>query len=92
MAARIDEPAIVMLAMQFDKMRRYLAEQSNTDALVVDKGLASAVTFQLPPEDQRLARLDLHFGVVEHRADRFGQPGEFEAGGHTRLFLTRAHQ
>ena len=39
-AARIDQPAIVVLAVQFDQRRRQLAQQRRADRLVVDEGLA----------------------------------------------------
>ena len=91
-AARIDEAAIVMLAVDLDERPADLAQQRDPDRLVVDERLAAAVSPDLPPRDERLARLDLHARVVERTGDHGGQPGELERRGHARALLARAHE
>jgi hypothetical protein len=59
--ARIDQPAIVVLPVQFDQMPRQFAQQRHAHRLVVDPGLAPAIGAQPPLDDQRLARLDIDF-------------------------------
>ena len=59
MAAGIEQAAIVMLAVDFDRQRADVAQQSGRDARGADEGAAAAVGLQRPPDDQRLARLDL---------------------------------
>ena len=91
-AARIDQAAIVVLAVQLHQERRQLAQQRDADGLVVDECLAAAIDFQLTLEDQRLARLDRDVGVVEQRGDAGRQRGELEARHHARPVLAGAHQ
>ena len=70
MPARIDQSAVVVLAVQFDQRRSQLAQQCGTDRLVVDEGLARPVRFERAAQDQRFAGLDLHVGFGEHLAHR----------------------
>ncbi len=69
MAARIDEPAIIMLAVQFDQSRCQIAQQARAAWLVIDKGFGAAIGFHLATDQQRLPRLKLNLGFVQSRFD-----------------------
>jgi hypothetical protein len=90
--ARIDEAAIIVLAVQLDERGRQLAQQRHAHRLVVDEGLAPAVGAQRALEDQRLARLDFDIRAIEGRAHRSGKRRELERGNHARLVLARADE
>ena len=91
-AARVDQPAVVVLAVQLDQRRGDRPQQRGADRLVVDEGLAPAVGAQRAAQDQRLARLDLDLGLGQRFAHRFGQRGELERRGNARPLLARADQ
>ena len=57
MAARVEQAAIVMLAVDLDQHGAELAQQAGRDRLVVDEGAAAAVGLDDAADDQRLARL-----------------------------------
>ena len=90
--ARIDQPAIVVLPVQFDQRSGQRAEQRDANRLVVDEGLAAPIGLKLPPDDQRLARFDLDIGLVECFDNGIWQRGELETRGYARPVLARAHQ
>ena len=92
MAARIDQAAVVVLAVQLDQRRGELAQQRRADRLVVDPRPRSAIGPDPPPQDQRLARLELDFGLRQGQPDRLRQLGELEGRGDARLLLAGAHQ
>jgi hypothetical protein len=54
-AARVEQAAIVMLAVDLDEQSAELAQHSRRDRLVVDEGAAAAVRLDQPADDQRLA-------------------------------------
>src|SRR6218665_1938102 len=58
MAARIDQAAIILLAMQLHQMPPKLAQKRHAHAVIVDESLAAAVCAQLPLENEGFARLD----------------------------------
>ena len=91
-AARIDQPAIIMLAMQLHQQWRRFAQQSGTNRLIVDEALACPIQPQLALENQRLARLDLNFGPIQHGADGRGQWREFKSGGDAGAVFSGADQ
>ena len=91
-AARVDQTAIVVLAVQFDEEARDFAQQADADRLVVDEGLALAVGPELAAHDQRLTILDLDVGIVEPFGERAGQRRKFEARGHAGLVLAAADE
>ena len=57
MAARVEQAAIVMLAVDFDEGRAKLAQQPGRDRLIVDEGAAAAVGLDDAADDERLAGL-----------------------------------
>ena len=90
--ARIDQPAIVMLAMQFDEEARHVAQQADADRLVVDEGAAFAIGFELAPHDQRFAVLQFDIRIVEQAGKTARQGVEVEGGRNAGLVLAAAHQ
>ena len=64
-AARIEQAAIVMLAVDLDEQGAELADQGDRGGLVVDQGPAAAVGADDPADDERLARLALEAVVAE---------------------------
>ena len=52
MAGRIDQGAVVMLAVDLDQSLAHLAQELHAHAGVVDEGAASAVGALHPPQDQ----------------------------------------
>ena len=92
MAARIDQPAIVVLAVQFDQMRRQFAQQRDACRLIVDPRLAPAIGLQLAADQQRLARLELEPGLVQRLGHGRRQRGELESAGDTCLVFPTADQ
>ena len=92
MAARIDQAAVVVLAVNFDKRRGDFAQQRHADRLIVEKGLRSAVRLELALEDQRFAGLDLQFGILDDAAHRLWKRSEFEAGRHACPAFAGAHE
>ena len=90
--ARIDQSAIVMLAVQLNQVRRQFAQQGDAHSLIVDESLAAAIGFQLAAQNQRLARLDLNPGIVQYRSDRLRQIGKFKDRRNAGLVLARPHK
>jgi hypothetical protein len=67
MAARIDQPAIVMLAMDLDKHPAQFAQGGGGRRLVVDEGAAAAIGLDRAADHQRLAGLMLQPILLEQR-------------------------
>ena len=89
MPARIDQTAVVMLAVEFDQMRGKIAQQCDADRLVVDESLAAAICLELPSHDQRLARFDLDPCLAQQGGRSANQ---IEHRSHRGAVLPRAHQ
>ena len=89
---RIDQTAIVMLAVQLDQSGSQFAQQRGADRLIVDERLARPIGLQRPAQDQRLARLDLDVGLRQHLAHSLRQFAELERRGDARPLLARAQQ
>ena len=101
MTARIDQPAIVVLAVDLDQMPRQFAEQRRPGGLVVDEAFRcnslvarrpTCGRFQLPPQDERFARFYLDPRLIQRLDQRGRQCGKFKAGGHARPVAARAQQ
>ena len=92
MAARVDQAAIIMLAVEFDERTAHLAQQGNAHRLVIDEGLGAAVGAQLAADDQRFARFQFHPGIAEQVRQGIRQAGKVETGGNAGLVLATAHQ
>ena len=92
MPTRIDQAAVIVLAVEFDQTSRQLAQQRDADRLIVDRGLRTAVRLDLALEDQRLARFDNQFGGIESGANSTGKLRELEHRRNARRLLPRAHQ
>ncbi len=65
--ARIDQPAIIMLSVQFHQHARHFAQQRHADRLVVHERLGPAIRLELAADQQRLARFRFDIGVVQYR-------------------------
>lgn len=91
-AAGIDQPAIVMLAVQFDEKPRQLAQQRHADRLVVDMGTAAAIGAHAAAHQQGLARLPVDLRLCQQRHDPGGTVGEFEGRGDAGLLLATADE
>ena len=65
MAARIDQRAVVMLAVDLDQRPAHLAQQLHADGDVVDEGAGAAVGGLDAAQDQR--RIGLHAIIGEER-------------------------
>ena len=91
-AARVDQAAIVVLAVQLDQRAADFPQERDADRLVVDPRARAAVRLHRAPQDQRLAGFDEDVGFGKRSVHRFGQRREFEGCGDARLVLARAHQ
>ena len=89
---RIDEAAIIMLAMQFDQCWRNFAQQRHAHRLIIDKGPATAISLEAPADHQRFARLYRHFGISQNSAQSVRQGRKVETGRHAGLIFARTHQ
>ena len=65
MTARIEEAAIVMLAVHLDEHGPKLTKEGDGGGLVVDQGAAAAVGPHDPADDERLSGLALEAVVAE---------------------------
>ncbi len=88
-AARIDQRAVVMLAVDLDQRLARGTQELHADARVVDEGAASAVRPLHAPQDQRGLRLEAVFG--QQRQDRV-VAGKSEDGRHLALARAAPHQ
>ena len=90
-AARVEQAAIVMLAVDLDQQRAELAQQAGRDRLIVDEGAAAAVGLGDAADDERLAGL-----AVEPVLGEQGQGGmigrQLEGDADHRLRLAGADQ
>src|SRR3546814_1547672 len=59
MPARIQQAAIVVLAMNFDQICANFPEQRSRAGLIVDKGPTASINPQCAADDQRFARFDV---------------------------------
>src|SRR5437016_399950 len=57
MTLRIEQPAVVVLAVDFHRERANVAQQPGRRRAAGDKGATPAIALQRPADDQRLARL-----------------------------------
>ena len=90
-AARIDQPAIVMLAVDLDQPPAQFAQKSGRGGLVVDEGAAAAVGLDDAADHQRLAGLGLEAVLGDQREGGM-IAGQFEACRDHRLGRAVAHQ
>ena len=67
MALGVEQPAVVMLAVDLDRQRAKVAEQARRDRRAADEGAAAAVALQGPADDQRLAGVRLDALLLEQR-------------------------
>ena len=73
MALGIEQAAIVVLAVDLDRQRAEVAQQSGGHRAAADEGAAAAVALERPADDQRLARLDLDALFARAAVDRDGR-------------------
>ena len=90
MGARIEQPAIVMLAVNLDEECAQLAEHRRRGRLVVDESAAATVGLDDPPDDERLAGFGLQPIFLKQLGHRM-IGGQIEARGHHRLRRSIAH-
>ena len=88
-AARVEQPAIVVLTVNFDEQRTDLAQQRDRDRLIVDAGAAAAIGAHCAADDQRLARVGRDFAFGEQSGDGRRR---LERRGHARAVRSLAHQ
>jgi len=95
-AARVDQPAIIVLAVEFDERGGEFAQQAGAGGLVVDEAArgetAVAIRAELTAQQQGLAGFVGDAGLFQLAGDGSGKPGEFEAGVDAGLFLAGADQ
>jgi hypothetical protein len=91
MSARVQEPAIVMLAVDFDQQSADLAQQPRRDRLVVDEGAAAAVRLDDSADRQRLAGLARQAVLLE-QGERGMTRRQLEGDADRRLALAAAHE
>ena len=70
MAARVEQPALVVLAVDLDRQSADVPKQAGGHARCADEGPAAAVGLERAPEDQRLARIGLDALLGQQRMDR----------------------
>ena len=90
-ALGVEQPAVVMLAVDFHHEIAELAHQPRRDRGCADEGAAAAVAFQGPADGQRLARLDEYALLLEQAVDGV-IAGQIELGGDRGRFLPRTDQ
>ena len=88
-SARIEEPPVIMLPVNFDQQRADIAQQRGRTGLVVDKRLAAAIGLNRSPDNERLARVDVDIVIGKQRHH---VRWRIEACGHLRLGRPAAHQ
>ena len=88
---RVEQAAIVMLAVDFHQRRAQFSKQRGGRRLIVDKAAAAAVAFDDPPNDQRFAAFDLE-AIIREQRQRGASFGWIEARRHHRLRRAGAHQ
>ena len=87
----VEQPAIVMLSVNFDGEAANLAEKPCGDRRRTDEGAASAICLQRAADDQGFAGLGLYLLIGEHRVDRMvGRQLQLDRNG--RCILSAAYQ
>ena len=92
MTARVEQPAIVMLPVDLDEIRREFAQQSGRRRLIVDEGAAAAIGLDDAADHQRLAGVELEPVFGKQRNDRAIRRGGIEGRGDDRLRGTLADE
>src|SRR3546814_6398944 len=82
MPTRVEQPAIVVLAVDLDELRAKLTQQPRRGGRIVDESAAAAVGLDDAADHQRLAGLDRDAVVGERRTDA---RGGIETSRHHRL-------
>ncbi len=86
MAARIEQAAIVVLAVDLDQQIAKLADQSRRNSSRPDEGAAAAVAFQCSADDQRFAGLGIDPLFAKDGMNRMARRKR-DLGGDRRLTL-----
>jgi hypothetical protein len=89
MAARIDERAIVVLAVDLDQRLSHLAQELHADGDVVDEGAGAAVGGLETPKDQQPVGLQ---AVIGEEAQHGMIGSQLETRGDLTLARTAPHQ
>ena len=89
MAGRVDQCAVVMLAVDLDQSLPHLAQQLDADADVVDEGAAPAVGPLHAPQDEPVLGLDAVLGQEREHGMALGK---LENRRHLALSLALAHE
>ena len=87
---RVEQAALLELALDLDEAVAELAQQPDARRLVVDKGAAAAVGADQPAQHDRLA-VAVEPGLAQDRVRRVVAPDR-ELGRHRRLLAPRPHQ
>ena len=90
MVGRLEQPALLELALDLDQAVAELAQQPDTRRLVVDKGAAAPIGREQPPQNDSLAGI-LAPGRAQDRVGRVVAP-DCELGRHRRLLGAGPHQ
>ena len=64
----VQQPLLVVLAVDFDQMFAEALEEGRADGLIVDEGAGAAILAKRPAQQQRVIGIDAVF--VEQRLDR----------------------
>ena len=88
MALGIEQPAVVVLAVDFDRQGTEFAKHRRSDRRPAEEGAAAAVALERPPDDQRFTRIGLDSMAGEQhkrwmaswKVDFGGDRGGFGAG------------
>ena len=91
MAPRVQQAAIVMLAMNLNQGRAQGAQQPRRGGLIVDEGAAAAIGADRAANHERFARLDREV-VLGQQRQRGMIGGKLEGRGDTRLRHALPHQ
>ena len=93
MGGGVEQRAFVVLAVDFDQVRRERAQRLGADALVVDEGAGAPVGELDAAQDQFALRVDvLGRGLGRERGEDGVAGRQIEGGGHLALALAVAHQ
>src|SRR5262245_26224239 len=89
MAARIDERAIVVLAVDLDQGLAHLAQELHADGDVVDEGARAAIGELETPQDQQPVGLQ---AIIGDKAQHWMIGSELEARSDLALARAAPHQ